>query len=578
MKKNNGLFRSLGAVLVLAACVASCDGAAIVAQDASVNLTARTIRGVIPARIGNALVTRINVIDAKTGRTVAFTTPNAQGAFTLNNVPKGSTYRITVQAGRIAVPLIFPQAMGSPRKTNIFKVGTKRGARAGTLDGPIDVGTLTTTTEGQDEQLTPMNPASAPNNQEDFDEDGMPDAADTDVDGDGTPNEMDMDNDGDGMPDNAAFGDQDGDGITNESDADMDGDGTPNAMDADNDNDGTPDAMDSTPNGDTRGTAEDTDGDGVPNSEDTANADDGDADQEMGDGGTEHMDAAAHEDGGGHGKEDVEPDPPFMGCTDSPFMHSSLPHWTYMDQAEWAGIMDADGGVPYATCAGPMMQQTPVNIVPTGDAGFETEANQLTLNRYDTAVPLRIVNNGHTVQVNVATAGQPCTAALPHVDIGGTLYCLVQFHGHTRSEHRVAGRQLPMEWHFVHSTTNDLTTPGGQYLVVGVFFDTPTGATANAALASILERAPRNELNRACADTTVRLDAMLPANRSYYHYSPGSLTTPGCSKGLNWFVFSAPVPTTTAQQERLLERIGGHENARNVQPIGARTIFQYTAP
>jgi carbonic anhydrase len=571
LKKHNGLFRSLGAVLVLAACVASCDGAPIVAQDASVNLTARTIRGVIPTRIGNAMVTRINVIDAKTGRTVSFTTPNAQGAFTLNNVPKGSTFRVTVQAGRVAVPLIFPQAMGSPRKTNLFRVGTKRGARAGTLDGPIDVGTLTSTTEGQDEQLTPMNPMQAPNNQEDFDEDGMPDAADTDVDGDGTPNDMDMDNDGDGMPDNAAFGDQDGDGVTNESDSDMDGDGTPNEEDADNDNDGTPDAMDTTPNGDTRGTAEDTDGDGVPNSEDSTEADDGDVDDEHGDGGT------AHEDASGHGHEDVPPDPPFEGCTDTPYEPANPgPHWSYMDQMEWPSIMGPDGGTPYSTCAGPMMQQTPIDLTAPSGGMFTPEENQLTFVNYND-VPLRILNNGHTVQVNVARSGEPCTTSLPHVMIGATPHCLVQFHGHTQSEHTVGGQRQPMEWHFVHSSTNAIEA-GASLAVIGVFFNTPAEGAPNAALASLLERAPRNEINRNCASANINLGALLPTNRSYYHYSPGSLTTPGCTKGLNWFVLSAPVATASSQTTRLLERIGGHENYRNIQPLGARTIYRYSAP
>ena len=266
-----------------AAALVNCDGAAIVSRagDGGVATASRSLRGAIPTRLAGAAVSRLNVVNAATGRTVATATPNAQGQFTLNNVPRGATYRLTAQAGNQAVPLVFPRQQGTPAaKTNLFNVGTRTDPRVGTLDGPIELGELATLSIGDETQVTPANAANAPNLQEDFDNDGMPDGVDTDDDGDGVADEMDNDDNGDGVPDATQFGDQDDDGITNESDPDADGDGTPNSVDDDNDNDGVPDAMDSSPNGDARGTAEDSDGDGVPNAEDSMDPDDNEVPEE----------------------------------------------------------------------------------------------------------------------------------------------------------------------------------------------------------------------------------------------------------------------------------------------------------
>ncbi|MFO0625978.1 MAG: C1 family peptidase [Polyangiales bacterium] len=266
-------------MLAIAAALTGCDGAAIVHRadggaDGGVTATTRALRGAVPTRLAGFAVSRVHVINARSGRTVATATPDAQGQFTIPNVPAGGTYKVTAQAGQQAVPLLFPRQQGGAARTNLFNVGARTTPRAGTLDGPIDVGAITESMDDGETHLTPADPARAPNMQEDFDNDGTPDGADADVDGDGTPNAMDTDNDGDGTPDNAAFGDNDGDGITNESDPDLDGDGTPNATDTDNDNDGVSDDMDTSPNGDVRGSPEDSDGDGIPNTEDTTSADD----------------------------------------------------------------------------------------------------------------------------------------------------------------------------------------------------------------------------------------------------------------------------------------------------------------
>jgi hypothetical protein len=293
--RKTSLFQVAALGLALLGSVGGCGSSTPAVQT----VTSRVVRGKVPVRTGNARIVRVVAINAKNRLTIGSAVPAANGTWSLSNMPVGATYRLQfITASNRSRPLVFARRAGAPAKTNLFRIGTKRSFRVGTLDGPIDVGDLTTEMVDGEESFVP--PAgSAPNQQEDFDEDGMPDAMDADLDGDGTDDAMDTDLDGDGTPDNTAFGDQDGDGITNESDPDMDGDGMPNAQDTDNDNDGTPDAMDTSPNGDEGGNADDRDGDGVPNSEDVSTPDDG---TETGggetDGGAGGEDAAVKEDGG----------------------------------------------------------------------------------------------------------------------------------------------------------------------------------------------------------------------------------------------------------------------------------------
>ncbi|GFH15732.1 carbonic anhydrase 1 small chain, partial [Haematococcus lacustris] len=53
------------------------------------------------------------------------------------------------------------------------------------------------------------------------------------------------------------------------------------------------------------------------------------------------------------------------------------------------------------------------------------------------------------------------------------------------------------------------------------------------------------------ANMTLNMQAMLPRNRTYVQYS-GSLTTPPCSEGVLWHVFTNPV-TISLRQLRAYE-------------------------
>ena len=163
-----------------------------------------------------------------------------------------------------------------------------------------------------------------------------------------------------------------------------------------------------------------------------------------------------------------------------------------------------------------------------------------------------VVNNGHTIQVNVDRGSG--------IVLDDIRYELVQFHFHHGSEHTVGGVRLPMEMHLVHRSDR------GALAVVGVLLE--EGA-ANATLAPIWERFPRQANWAVALPEAVDAAALLPGPRMAWRYR-GSLTTPPCTEGVSWIVMTEPVPLSAAQ----VAAFGAifPRNFRPVQPLNRRTL------
>jgi carbonic anhydrase len=165
-----------------------------------------------------------------------------------------------------------------------------------------------------------------------------------------------------------------------------------------------------------------------------------------------------------------------------------------------------------------------------------------------------IVNNGHTVQVNVPD-GSTLTVA-------GEKYTLLQFHFHRPSEHLIGGKNFPMEVHFVHRNA------AGGLAVVGTMM---TAGKANAEFKKVVATMPAKEGPAVKADASIDPGGMLPAKRSYYRYS-GSLTTPPCSETVNWLLLTEPLQVGGAEIDGFGKLFAG--NARPVQKPNRRFILQ----
>lgn len=203
----------------------------------------------------------------------------------------------------------------------------------------------------------------------------------------------------------------------------------------------------------------------------------------------------------------------------------------------------------FATCSSGK-NQSPIDI----SGAVEAELKPLEL-AYTTA-PNEIVNNGHTIQVNIAAGSK--------LLVDGKEFELKQYHFHTPSENKVSGKAYPFEVHLVHADAQ------GNLAVVGVFFEY---GESNQTLAALWQQLPKQAGESvALKDVAMNVADILPAEQDYYRFT-GSLTTPPCSEGVRWFVMQQPVSASKQQVADFLAAVK-HENARPVQHINARKVIK----
>jgi carbonic anhydrase len=124
-----------------------------------------------------------------------------------------------------------------------------------------------------------------------------------------------------------------------------------------------------------------------------------------------------------------------------------------------------------------------------------------------------------------------------------------------------------MEVHFVHEAAD------GSKAVVGIL--TEDGAD-NEALAKILANRPRNGKTIEGCNADLDLRALVSVNETSFHYQ-GSLTTPPCSEGLQWWVMTQRITINREQRERYASLFPTETN-RPVQSLNGRTLEMYTDP
>jgi carbonic anhydrase len=219
-------------------------------------------------------------------------------------------------------------------------------------------------------------------------------------------------------------------------------------------------------------------------------------------------------------------------------------HWSYESgpngPENWGKVSSE-----FSTCASGK-QQSPVDIaelVPVELANIQVD--------YQPG-PLKVINNGHTIQFNAAAGSQ--------MVVGDRTFNLLQVHFHAPSEHTLAGKRFEMEAHFVHKDE------WGNLGVIGVMMKK---GERNAALARLWENLP-SEVGSEQPAGKGQLGELLPSGRKYYRYA-GSLTTPPCSEGVSWFVLKDPVTVGEDQLSAFTKKVTA--NARPVQPRGNRQVL-----
>jgi carbonic anhydrase len=165
--------------------------------------------------------------------------------------------------------------------------------------------------------------------------------------------------------------------------------------------------------------------------------------------------------------------------------------------------------------------------------------------------PLKILNNGHTIQVNVEPGST--------LKINKDVYNLLQFHFHRPSEEQIDGKPMAMVAHFVHKNAD------GKLAVLGVLLN---DGKDNAAIQTLWNHAPKAEGPEVVVDK-VKFDpsSLVPAALTHYNYE-GSLTTPPCTEGVNFYILKTPVDIGKKQ----VMDFPFKRNARPVQPLNGRKI------
>lgn len=165
-----------------------------------------------------------------------------------------------------------------------------------------------------------------------------------------------------------------------------------------------------------------------------------------------------------------------------------------------------------------------------------------------------VVNNGHTIQVNPGNA--------EGVNLNGVEHRIVQFHFHTPGEETVDGMRYPFNAHLVHQSSN------GHLAVIGIFFKE---GKENESLQSIFSFMPEHE-GKVTLKANYDVSRLLPDALSYYQYE-GSLTTPGCTEGVTFYILKTPVEISTDQLEQFKKIFP--MNARPVMPLHGRMVTQH---
>lgn len=219
-------------------------------------------------------------------------------------------------------------------------------------------------------------------------------------------------------------------------------------------------------------------------------------------------------------------------------------HWDYEGKAgpeKWGKLSEH-----YALC-GSGQRQSPIDI-------RETIPADLPPIRFSyKPVPLSIIDNGHTIQVNTAGAGG--------ISVEGEDYELLQFHFHKPSEEKINGKAYDMVAHLVHKAKD------GRLAVIAVMLQAGKEQRLIRALWNNLPLEQHKTLEKA----EIKIDPaqLLPATGDYITYI-GSLTTPPCSEGVLWLVLKTPTQISKEQ----ISSFGKiyKNNARPIQPHSGRVM------
>lgn len=218
-------------------------------------------------------------------------------------------------------------------------------------------------------------------------------------------------------------------------------------------------------------------------------------------------------------------------------------HWGYEGEgapANWAKLR------PDYTKCGTGKRQSPIDI----RDGILVDLEPIKFDYKPTL--FRIIDNGHTVQVNVGAGSI--------ISVMGRQFELMQLHFHRPAEERINGKTYDMVVHLVHKDFDN------QLAVIALLLEK---GSENPTIQTFWNNLPLEVGLDVAPNAPMDLSRILPENRIYWTYM-GSLTTPPCTEEVLWMVLKQPVQIS-AEQLSIFSRLY-RNNARPVQPANNRLI------
>ena len=242
--------------------------------------------------------------------------------------------------------------------------------------------------------------------------------------------------------------------------------------------------------------------------------------------------------------------------------------WSYADQEAWESVSswECDGS-----------RQSPINVV-TSNLRRSSTLVDLNLTYFDEGYDGNWTNTGHSVQFIPDTSDDAPTV----VNHLGT-YELSQFHFHwggssaLGSEHQVDGSPYSGELHFVTRKTTGSATDSDAYAVIGVLLESDSSVSLSGIWEDLANAIPEDYGDYTWLEDILPMD-LLPDDLSYYYYQ-GSLTTPGCSEVVQWFLLRNAVSIPADFLEALRTTVNDEdgevleENYRDTQSLNGRQVM-----
>jgi len=141
-------------------------------------------------------------------------------------------------------------------------------------------------------------------------------------------------------------------------------------------------------------------------------------------------------------------------------------------------------------------------------------------------------------------------------------YRLSELVFHEPGENAVNGKRPPMVIQLLH------LSPEATFLVIEV---PVVAGKENPVIKRLWEHIPEAGKERVVEGVKINAMDLLPADHSFYRF-PGSLTTPICNEGVQWYLMKNPIEMSEAQIAEYKKYY--HNSARPLQPLNNRPVVE----